>query len=99
VHSGKQLEPVLRSLRVDDLVVSTRKVDDKRRASLADACLSTGVRLLYFGLQWVETNGDGSRSGTPSDSAGDIRQTGARIGDTGVAEVPTLPRVDSTALD
>jgi UDP-GlcNAc:undecaprenyl-phosphate GlcNAc-1-phosphate transferase len=57
VYSGKQMEPLLRSLRADDLVVSTRKVDDERRAGLADACLNTGVRLLNFGLQLEEGNG------------------------------------------
>jgi UDP-GlcNAc:undecaprenyl-phosphate GlcNAc-1-phosphate transferase len=56
-YSGKQMEPLLRSLRAGDLVVSTRKVDDERRAGLADACLNTGVRLLNFGLQLEEGNG------------------------------------------
>ena len=49
---GQQLEFLMRSLRVDLLVISTDKADPARLAAAAAACRICGVRVVRFELRW-----------------------------------------------
>jgi UDP-GlcNAc:undecaprenyl-phosphate GlcNAc-1-phosphate transferase len=48
---GDRLERTLQSLRVQDLVISTKKVAPERLAAVVEACKRLGVRVLYFHVE------------------------------------------------
>ncbi len=96
VHPGERLEPLLRSLEVDDLVVSTGKLGETRRSILVDACHSTGVRLLSFRLQWEEAFGNGAAvaDSGPRDAVPPIV-----VDDPPVADALTQPTLDTATAN
>lgn len=59
VHPAAELEALLQRERVDELIISTRKLPPDRLQALADVCHGRGVRIVNFDLRWSEVGSEG----------------------------------------